>query len=118
MKRDITIGEKYHPAMEIKTQEKADLYFEECIQHNMSFGNSRKEAERVERINLGYFAGYYDTETRIRVEKLFKCVHPIFGSAEEGTPSSEEALQVGIKIGKRIKRECKDSKEAKSKTER
>lgn len=99
MKENITIGEKYRPAMEIKTQEKADRYFEECVQHNMSISNnSREEAERIEKVNLGYFAGYYDHKTRIRVERLFRCVHPIFGSAEAGTPSPEEAFEMGKKM--------------------
>jgi len=78
MKKDISIGEKYIPAMELTTQEDADAYFEKCVQHSMSFGKSRDEAEAIERSNLGYFAGYYSHETRERVERLFRCEHPIF----------------------------------------
>jgi len=117
MEKNVTIGEKYGPAMEIKTQKEADRYFEECVQHHMSFGVARKEAERMERVNLGYFAGYYDTKTRIRVEKLFKCIHPIFGSAEQGTPTTEEALQTGIKMGKEWKDSKEGGNEQKEKTE-
>lgn len=82
MKQDITIGEKYSPAMEIKTQEEADAYFEKCVQQQMSYGGTREEAEKTEKANLGYYAGYYDTKTRLRVEKLFNCAHPIFGKAK------------------------------------
>jgi len=96
-----TIGEKYHPAMEITDQEEADAYFEKCVQHTMSFGHeTRERAEEIERMNLGYFAGYYDTETRLRVEKLFKCAHPIFGKAVDGTPTPEEAFEAGKKLAK------------------
>jgi len=99
MKSTITIGEKYGPAMEITDQASADRYFEECVLHSMSFGNSREKAESLERQNLGYFAGYYDHETRERVERLFKCSHPIFGSiAKNGPPTAEEAFEAGKRM--------------------
>jgi len=97
MKTTITIGEKYGPAMEITDQAAADTYFEECVEHCMGHGQSRKGAEAIERQNLGYFAGYYDSETRERVERLFKCSHPIFGSiAEKGAPTAKEAFAAGM----------------------
>lgn len=100
MNRDITMGEKYDPAMEITTQEEADKYFEECVKHTMSWGKTREEAENTERSNLGYFAGYYNDETRERVERLFKCSHPFFGSiAKNGPPTPEEAFEIGRNLG-------------------
>jgi hypothetical protein len=98
----ITIGDKYSPAMEITDQSEADSYFEKCVEHCMSFGETREKAEGIERENLGYFAGYCDHETRKRVERLFKCEHPIFGKAEKHVPTYEEALNAGIKRGKAI----------------
>jgi hypothetical protein len=99
MKADITIGDKYGPAMEITDQAEADAYFAECVQHTMDFGKTREEAEAVERSNLGYFAGYYSEDTRRRVESLFHCAHAIFGSiAEKGPPTPEEALEAGRKL--------------------
>lgn len=80
MKKNITIGEKYGPAMEIKDQSAADAYFKELVAHCMGFGKSYQEAQSIERRNLGYYAGYYSNETRERVERLFNCSHPIFGS--------------------------------------
>lgn len=96
MKRDITIGEKYAPAMDITDQEVADAYFEACVQHTMDWGKSREEAENTERENLGYYAGYYGNETRERVERLFGCAHPVFGA-----------------ISKDVTKERKDDAEAK-----
>lgn len=94
---EITIGDKYKPAMEIDDQAEADAYFERCVTHRMSFGKTRQEAEAEERANLGYFAGYYGPETRERAERLFRCAHPIFGSiTQKGPPSSSEALAAGI----------------------
>ncbi|TXH09637.1 MAG: hypothetical protein E6R03_16465 [Hyphomicrobiaceae bacterium] len=43
------------------------------------------------------FAGYYDSETRERVERLFKCEHPIFGAiATKGQPTAELAFALGV----------------------
>lgn len=96
MKEGITIGEKYGPAMEIAEQAEADAYFEECVTHTMErFDKSREEAETVERANLGYYAGYYSDETRERVERLFRCAHPIFGRIANGAPTAEQALEAG-----------------------
>ena len=98
MNKNITIGDKYKPAMEITDQAEADAYFEKCVQHTMSFGKDRTEAEKIERQNLGYFAGYYGHETRERVEQLFRCAHPIFGNASDGAPTAEEAFEAGRKL--------------------
>src|SRR5688572_9962962 len=100
----ITYGRKYDIAMRVNTQEEADAYFERCVLHTMQFGKTREEAEKIERDNLGYWAGYFDNDTRARVEKLFKCEHPYFGSiAEKGPPTMEEALKIGIEAGKKLR---------------
>ena len=101
MDQQITMGEKYGPAMKITDQAEADAYFEECVQHQLGFGEStREEAEHIERSNLGYVAGYGDNETRARVERLFKCAHPIFGAiAQYDPPTPEEALEIGKRLG-------------------
>ncbi len=100
MKRDITYGEKYSPAMKMTDEAEAGRYFEECVAHQMGFGTSREVAERIERSNLGYFAGYYDDATRECVERLFHCVHPIFGAiAVNGPPTPEQAFAAGLKMG-------------------
>lgn len=101
---DMTIGDKYGPAMEITDQAEADAYFELCVEHCMEHGASREHAERIERANLGYYAGYYSPEVRARVERLFNCAHPIFGRiAERGSPSADEALQAGINLGRKLR---------------
>lgn len=101
MNAKTTIGEKYGPAMEIKTQAEADAYFEKCVAHTLSFGEvDRKKAEAIERSNLGYYAGYYSSETRERVERLFRCKHPVFGAiTEKGAPTAEQAFTAGVNLG-------------------
>lgn len=101
----ITIGDKYGPAMEMTEQSAADAYWGKCVRHSMSFGKSRAEAEQIERSNLGYYAGYYDYETRARVERLFRCAHPVFGAiADNGPPTPEEAFEAGRKRGAAVTR--------------
>jgi hypothetical protein len=92
----LTIGEKYEPAMEVTIQGEADEYFAPCVNQPMSYGADRAEAERDERINLGYFAGYYDTVMRERIERLFVWAHSVFGTIEHyDAPSAAEALLAG-----------------------
>lgn len=96
----ITIQEKYAPAMEILTQPEADEYFAAMVEHMLRRGvASREKAEDIERANLGYYAGYYGAETRARVERLFKCKHPIFGAiAENGEPTMSQAFTAGAAV--------------------
>lgn len=100
--KQITIGDKYRPAMEITDQAAATEYFERCVEHCMGFGKTREEAEKVERANLGYFAGYYGPDVRARVERLFTCEHPVFGSiAQNGSPTPLAALAAGFAAAER-----------------
>jgi len=94
----ISIGDKYDPAMKITDQAEAAAYFERCVEHIMRVaGVSRDKAVEIEKVNLGYWAGYFDNETRARVEKLFRCAHPIFGAiAERGPPSPAECVAAGL----------------------
>jgi hypothetical protein len=96
---------KYHPAMSITDPDQAAQYFEECVQHNMAHSvNNRTQAEAIERANLGYWAGYYSRETRLRVEELFQCQHPILGKAKDKEWSPEELLDKGIEVASEWKK--------------
>jgi len=102
-KDTLTYGECLDPAMKIIEQEDADQYLKGYIafvQKELD-KNPRADgmtAEQIAKSNLGYFAGYYDDETRLRVEKFFMCFHPIFGKAESGVPTSEEAFEAGRRM--------------------
>lgn len=104
--QNITYGKKYDPAMRMTDQAEADAYFEVLVTHMMKFGRkTREEAEEIERSNLGYYAGYYSDETRARVERLFKCAHPVFGAiALNGPPTFAEAIQRGRLLGETVAR--------------
>ena len=91
--------EKYDPAMVITDQAEADRYLEQCVQHNMAHStNNRTQAEAIERANLGYWAGYYSRETRLRVEQLFDCQHPVLGKAKDKDWTFEELLHKGMEV--------------------
>jgi len=96
---EATIGEKYDTAMKITDPEEAKQYFEACVLHNMLVSdNSREKAIEIEKANLGYYAGYYNDETRARVEKLFDSTHPFFGPISKGKPTPQEAFDTGKKL--------------------
>lgn len=104
----LTFAECLGPAMGITDPEDAKQYLKGYVTYlnNNSawtmeesnavlMGNFTSSEEMAKR-SLGYYAGYYDNETRERVEKLFDCEHPMFGKISEmGLPSSDEAFQCG-----------------------
>jgi hypothetical protein len=96
-----TMGELYDPAMKITDQDEADAYFQGLVKwHVERWGKLPAEAETIVKSNLGYYAGYWDADTRRRVERLFKCEHPVFGSiAKNGQPTPEAAFAAGVKAG-------------------
>lgn len=96
-----TIMEVYGPAMAITDQAEADRELERIVvEIHMAGELDRIRALEIARESLAYFAGYYGNETRERVERLFRCEHPIFGSiAERGPPTPEYAFAAGFKMG-------------------
>jgi hypothetical protein len=99
--------EKYDCAMEVTTQKEADIYFEQPVQDRMrDFDSSKNKgyklhvAERMERENLGYWAGYGSLETRARVERLFKAYHPLLPATNQRQPGVTELIQLGWKYAR------------------
>lgn len=89
----MTYSKKYDLAMTLVDQGDADRYFERLVQETMLEGNTREEAETIERSNIGYYAGYHLDETRARVERLFQCAHPVFGAIAEKGPATLEQIR-------------------------
>lgn len=105
-KKVLTYGEALDPAMKITNQEDADQYKEAYINWQMEqMKITYEEALNIVNSNLGYYAGYYSTETRLQVEKLFNTQHPFLGKAEDGTPTPEEIFKIGQKIGESFRNE-------------
>jgi len=106
-KATLTYGEALAPAMKITDQSDADQYKAAYMAYTDQFlkdgvSESGLTCEQIVNTNLGYYAGYYSDEVRVRVERLFRCSHPIFGSIKDnGTPKGREAFQCG-KEGKTL----------------
>lgn len=95
---NMTIGECYAPAMAMTDSEDAQAYLDALIERSMRcHGKSEEEARRIQLSNIGYYAGYYDSETRQRMQMLFGAIHPILGSASL-TP--EQLLKKGYDLAK------------------
>lgn len=109
--RDVlTIGEALRPAMQITDEADAAQYLADYtayIQRAIETQRAYEEkphgdglsAEQIARTNIGYFAGYYDRETRERVGRLFACEHPVFGKAAVSVPTPEQAFEAGLLRG-------------------
>lgn len=118
-KKVLTYGEALSPAMEITNADDAKQYLESYVKYLLPFVKKDNvttiiemkktdaninferlmwdKAVEIAKANLGYFAGYYSDKTRRKVEKLFECQHPIFGSIEElGSPTPDEAAICGL----------------------
>lgn len=103
----MTINEKYDKAMYICNQMDADEYLDLLCRYSvLKDGLLYEQAQARHKTNLGYYAGYFDSDTRERVERLFKCAHPIFGKiVEKGPPTMEQALQAGIDYANNISKD-------------
>jgi hypothetical protein len=97
----MTIGEIGDRACAITEQADAEVYLEQLVERaTRLYGQTREEATSIIKENLGYYAGYYNNETRARVERLFKCAHPVFGAISKGAPTMEEAFAAGQVLAK------------------
>jgi len=90
-------------AIAVETQEAADAMFEQLVQEAIRENDNMGRAEAIETVrdNLGYFAGYYSNEVRARVERLYRCAHPVFGPiSTTKPPTADEALKLGMMASK------------------
>ena len=101
----LTYSECLSPAMKITDEEDARQYLSDYvafIQKTLypELTNDKITAEKIAKNNLAYFAGYYGNETRERIERLFHCIHPVFGEIKDTGPiSKEKAYDTGLKDG-------------------
>jgi len=89
-----TFGETLGPAMEMTDESEARDYYLQLVDHYQELNPDwdRDECERVVKENLGYYAGHYNRETQVRVNRLFETMHPVFGNKQ---PTAEEAFRAG-----------------------
>lgn len=97
----------YERAMKATDQTEADDCLTVIVADLVVSGKTPEQALVVAKRNLGYYAGYYDNETRARVERLFRCEHPVFGPIADGwAPTAAEAFAIGVGMGEQLKKEA------------
>jgi hypothetical protein len=101
-KEVLTYGECLHPAMKITDKADAEQYFKDYVAFIQKHLDKEPRtdgmtAEQIAKTNIGYFAGYYDHKTSLKVKELFMCSHPVFGAAAKGEPTAQEAFDAGCK---------------------
>ena len=73
-KRFLTTGERYDPAMKIRTVEQARAYVKALVtyyKNNVLNPPSDDDIESTEISNIKYYAGYYGDEVSIRISHIF-----------------------------------------------
>lgn len=100
-KDSLTYGDALDPIFKITDKADAMQYKEAYIKHTEKYltNGVNKEgmtALQIVNANIGYYAGYGSDKDRKRIEELFDCAHPIFGSIKDnGSPTGKEAFQCG-----------------------
>lgn len=102
-----TMGEVFDEALRLAKTNKDDAldffrtYVEYILEDNKEV-NTFSEAEKIAKVNLGYFAGYYNQEVCDIIYKTYQCSHPIFGD-KPFSVSPEEAYRKGLEAGEKLK---------------
>lgn len=88
-----TMGEIFNTALDVAKTGNSDRcqeFLTSYVEYIVSESNRNvAEAEDIAKSNLGYFAGYYNSEVYETINKAYGAVHPVFGgnpfdlSAEE-----------------------------------
>lgn len=101
-KKVLTYGECLDPIFKITDKADAMQYKKDYVAFIQKAPlKDGMTAEEIANANIGYYAGYGSKEDRKRIEELFKCSHPVFGSiATNGAPTPEQAFEMGVKLSK------------------
>jgi hypothetical protein len=62
-----------------------------------------EEARAIAVGNVGYLSGYMDRAEAGRILGLFGARHPFFGAIEEWPKTPDETLEMGYKVGMRMR---------------
>jgi hypothetical protein len=90
----------YSDVCEAKTKKEMVRRFEELLGEVVTkFGGTKQSQRAVQLRNVGYFAGYYDSQVASNVKEWLDATHPIFGDSR---PTPKEAFRTGfMRAGRR-----------------
>lgn len=100
-----TMGEVFDEALNIAkyTPHKAKDFLDKYARHISEVANvSYDDAVKGAKNNLGYFAGYYDSQTCDLIYNTYVTEHPVFGKKPYGV-SPEDAFKAGLEAGYKYK---------------
>ena len=100
-----TMGEVFDEALNIAkyTPHKAKDFLDKYARYIESVeGITYGEALARAKSNLGYFAGYYDSQTCDLIYDTYVTEHPVFGKKPYGV-SPEDAFKAGLEAGYKYK---------------
>jgi hypothetical protein len=107
-----TWGEVANELLRCKTRGEAEQWLAEEVQRMATeYKITPSTAETNLRDSLGYFMGYYDSETAERMQKLLNLRHPFLpwiGKRPTMAGDAEKALEIGKEIGQKLKRNLAD----------
>lgn len=84
----LTYGECLEPAMLITDQADASNYLDAYVRYLTGYGHSEDKAREIALVNIGYYAGYFKPDVQMRVQRMFRAAHPIFGALPDGEVQS------------------------------
>lgn len=92
----------YRDVCEAKTQDEMVRRFEALLNEVAEKHGGTPESHRPTQLsNVGYFSGYYSSETAKRVLDWLGATHPFFGTAHaHATLKAEDAFKAGLALGR------------------
>ena len=100
-----TMGELFDFALKLAKEEdktESQEFFREYVkQISIKNNYSLEKSTEIAKLNLGYFAGYYNQDVCDLIYKTYNCSHPIFGN-KPFEVSPEEAYKKGLERGKSL----------------
>lgn len=98
--KERNLADDYNRAMAMTDKAAAMALLEELTDYTLSLRTelTREEAREIQLKNIGYWTGYTDHETALRVLKLFETEHPIFGDYSKVT--TEKVFRAGQIMGR------------------
>jgi hypothetical protein len=98
---------KYPDICEAKSKEEMQRMFEQHLKDCAAkFGGTPESHRKIQLSNVGYFTGYYDSQTAKNVYNWLRATHPVFGTAHAyGTQQPEDSFKTGFELGKSLREE-------------
>ena len=99
-----TMGEIFNTALDVAETgdgDRCQAFLTSYVEYIVSESNNNvAEAENIAKSNLGYFAGYYNSEVYETINKAYGAVHPVFG-CNPFDLSPEEVYRKGLEAGRK-----------------